>query len=418
MSDLAPLLEAFFTERLIGQREASRHTIAAYRDAFCLLLRFAQQRTGRAPHQLALEDLDAALIGAFLNHLETERGATVRTRNARLTAIRSLFRFAAYRHPEHAAVIQRVLAIPPKRTDKVLVTYLTEQEAAALLAAPDRSTRIGRRDHALLLLALETGLRVSELTGLTCQAVQLGTGAHVRCTGKGRKERITPLRREARAVLRAWLDERGGTAGDPLFPGPNGGQLSRDAVRRLVERHIAVATAACPSLGTKDVTPHTLRHTCAMNLLRHGVDAATIALWLGHEDVRTTYSVYLHADLALKEAAISTPTWRSRRPRSPRPRHRAPAQAGTGPPTRCSPSWKACEYAALTNTLPAAAQPLADLAPHIRARRIRSPGGLRVPGAVAGPGDGPAPPGAGVFDGAAVLAAPVRPPHGEHRAGR
>jgi integrase/recombinase XerD len=305
MSDLAPLLEAFFTERLIGQREASRHTIAAYRDAFCLLLRFAQQRTGRAPHQLALEDLDAGLIGAFLNHLETGRGVTVRTRNARLTAIRSLFRFAAYRHPEHAALIQRVLAIPPKRTDKVLVTYLTEQEAAALLAAPDRSTRIGRRDHALLLLALETGLRVSELTGLTREAVQLGTGAHVRCTGKGRKQRITPLRREARAVLRAWLDERGGTAGDPLFPGPKARQLSRDAVRRLVERHVAVATAACPSLGAKDVTPHTLRHTCAMNLLRHGVDAATIALWLGHEDVRTTYSVYLHADLTLKEAAIA-----------------------------------------------------------------------------------------------------------------
>ena len=305
MSALAPLLEAFFTERLIGQRQASQHTIAAYRDTFCLLLRFAKRRTGRPPHQLVLEDLDAGLIGAFLNHLETERGASIRTRNARLTAIRSLFHFAAYRHPEHAAAIQRVLAIPPKRTDRVLVTYLTEEEAAALLAAPDRSTRIGRRDHALLLLALETGLRVSELTGLTCGAVQLGTGAHVRCQGKGRKERITPLRREARAALRAWLGERGGTAGDPLFPGPKGGQLSRDAIRRLVERHIAAAAPTCPSLAAKDVTPHTLRHSCAMNLLRHGVDAATIALWLGHEDVRTTYSVYLHADLGLKEAAIA-----------------------------------------------------------------------------------------------------------------
>jgi site-specific recombinase XerD len=186
MTTLAPLLEAFFTERLIGQRHASRHTVAAYRDAFCLLLRFAQHRTGRSPHQLALEDLDAGLIGAFLNHLEVERGASVRTRNARLTAIRSLFNFAAYRHPEHAALIQRVLAIPPKRTTKVLVTYLTDDEAAALLDAPDRSSWIGRRDHALLLLAVETGLRVSELTGLTCGAVQLGTGAHVRCTGKGR----------------------------------------------------------------------------------------------------------------------------------------------------------------------------------------------------------------------------------------
>jgi integrase/recombinase XerD len=305
MSALAPLMEAFFTERLIGQRQASPHTVAAYRDTFCLMLRFTQSRTGHPPHQLTLEDLDAALIGAFLNHLESDRGVSVRTRNARLTAIRSLFNYASYRHPEHAHLIQRVLAIPPKRTDKVLVTYLTEEEADALLAAPDPSTWIGRRDHALLLLALETGLRASELTGLTRGAVQLGAGAHVRCHGKGRKERITPLRREARAVLRAWLDERRGSAEDPLFPGPNGGRLSRDAVRRLVERHVARAAPACPSLATKDVTPHTLRHSCAMNLLRHGVDTATIALILGHEDVRTTYGVYLHADLGLKEKALA-----------------------------------------------------------------------------------------------------------------
>jgi site-specific recombinase XerD len=320
MSTLAPLLETFFTERLIGQRQASRHTVAAYRDAFCLLLRFTQHRTGPAPHQLALEDLDAELIGAFLNHLETDRGASVRTRNARLTAIRSLFNFAAYRHPEHAELIQRVLAIPPKRTNKVLVTYLTDKEAAALLAAPDRSTRIGRRDHALLLVALETGLRVSELTGLTCETVQLGTGAHVRCTGKGRKERITPLRRETRTVLRAWLRERAGAAGDPLFPGPRSDHLSRDAIRRLVERHVATAALACPSLAAKTVTPHTLRHSCAMNLLRHGVDTATIALILGHEDVRTTYNVYLHADLALKEKAIAKTT----PPRTPPGRYRPP----------------------------------------------------------------------------------------------
>jgi site-specific recombinase XerD len=305
MSALAPLLEAFFTERLIGQRQASPHTVASYRDALCLLLRFAQARTGRAPHQLALENLDAGLVGAFLNYLEAERGASVRTRNARLTAIRSLFNFAAYRHPEHAALIQRVLAIPAKRTDRALVTYLTEEEGAAMLAAPDRAAWIGRRDHALLLVALETGLRVSELTGLTCGAVHLGTGAHVRCHGKGRKERITPLRREARAVLRAWLDERGGSADDPLFPGPKGGRLSRDAVRRLVERHLATAASVSPSLSAKKVTPHTLRHTCAMNLLRHGVDTATIALILGHEDIRTTYGVYLHADLSLKEKALA-----------------------------------------------------------------------------------------------------------------
>jgi site-specific recombinase XerD len=305
VSTLAPLLQAFFTERLIGQRDASPHTVTSYRDAICLLLRFAQQRTGKAPYQLDLVDLDAPLIGAFLNHLEAERGVAVRTRNARLTAIRSLFRFAAYRHPEHAATIQRVLAIPPKRTDRALVTYLTEQETAALLAAPTRATRIGRRDHTLLLLALETGLRVSELTALTCGAVHLGTGAHVRCHGKGRKERITPLRRQTRELLQAWVDERAGAPDDPLFAGPNGRALSRDAIRRLVDRHVATATQSCPSLAGKAVSPHTLRHSCAMNLRRNGVDAATIALWLGHEDVRTTYGVYMHADLAIKETALA-----------------------------------------------------------------------------------------------------------------
>jgi integrase/recombinase XerD len=305
MNTLAPLLQAFFTERLIGELAASPHTIASYRDAMCLLLRFAQQRTGKAPHQLDLADLDAPLIGAFLKHLEVERGVSVRTRNARLTAIRSLFGFAAYRHPEHAAVIQRVLAIPPKRTDRALVTFLTDVEMQALLAAPNRSTKLGRRDHTLLLLALETGLRVSELTALSCDAVHLGTGAHVRCHGKGRKDRITPLRRQTRPLLQAWLTERDGAPSDPLFPGPKGKQLSRDAVRRLVDRHVATAARICPPLASKDVSPHTLRHSCAMNLLRHGVDAATIALWLGHEDIRTTYGVYLHADLTLKEKALA-----------------------------------------------------------------------------------------------------------------
>jgi site-specific recombinase XerD len=260
MSTFAPLLQAFFTERLIGQRDASPHTVASYRDAMCQLLQFAQQRTGKAPYQLDLVDVDAPLIGAFLNHLEAERGVTVRTRNARLTAVRSLFRFAAYRHPEHAATIQRVLAIPPKRTDRALVTYLAEEEMAALLAAPDCATRIGRRDHTMLLLALETGLRVSELTALTCGAVHLGTGAHVRCHGKGRKERITPLRRQTKDVLQGWLGERAGAAVDPLFPGPSGRPLSRDAIRRLVERHVTTATQSCPSLANKTVSPHTLRH--------------------------------------------------------------------------------------------------------------------------------------------------------------
>jgi len=321
MNTLAPLLEAFFTERLIGQRQASPHTIAAYRDTLCLLLRFVQHQTGRAPHQLTLTDLDAPLIGAFLDHLESERGVSVRTRNARLTAIRSLFHFAAYRHPEHAALIGRVLAIPSKRTDKALVTFLTDEEMNALLASPDRSTRIGRRDHALLVLALQTGLRVSELTSLNRADIELGTGGHVRVTGKGRKERITPLRQDTRAVLRAWLTERAGTTGDPLFPGPTGTRLSRDAIRRLVERHVATAATVCASLKTKDVTPHVLRHSCAMNLLRHGVDTTTIALWFGHEDARTT-QIYLHADLGMKEQALA----RTAAPNTSPGRYRPPDQ--------------------------------------------------------------------------------------------
>jgi integrase/recombinase XerD len=304
MSSLAPLLEAFFTERLLAQRHASPHTIAAYRDTFCLLLRYAQRTTGTPPCELKLTDLDAGLIGAFLAYLEAERGASVRTRNARLTAVRSLFGFAAFRHPEHAGLIQRVLAIPPKRFDRALVTFLTEPEINTLLASPDRTTRIGRRDHALLVVAVQTGLRVSELTGLTCGDVELRTGAHLRCHGKGRKDRVTPLGTQTRAVLRTWLRERGGLPTDPLFPGPRGRPLSRDAVRRLLTRHVATAATACPSLATKRISPHVLRQSCAMQLLRAGVDTSVIALWLGHEDVRTT-QIYLHADLGLKERALA-----------------------------------------------------------------------------------------------------------------
>ena len=320
MNDLAPLLEAFFTERLIGQRQASPNTVASYRDAIRLLVCFARERTGKAPERLGLADLDAPLIGAFLQHVEVDRGGSIRTRNSRLTAIRSLFHFAAYRHPEHSALIQRVLAIPPKRTDRVLVTYLTEPEMAALLAAPDRSCWIGRRDHALLLVALETGLRVSELTGLVWADVELGTGAHLRCHGKGRKERITPLRKEARALLRLWRTEQGGGPSDIVFPGPKGARLSRDAIRRVVERHVAASALSCPSLSNKTVTPHTTRHSFAMNLQHHGVDPATIALLLGHEDVRTTYGVYLHADLSLKERALA----RTAPPKTGQGRYRPP----------------------------------------------------------------------------------------------
>jgi len=304
MTQLAPTLEAYFTLRLIGQRQASPHTVASYRDAFKLLLAFAAQQTGRPPSRLQLEDLDAKLIGAFLDHLETERGNAVRTRNARLAALHSMFRFAALRHPEHAALIARVLAIPPKRTERAIVQFLSEDEIDALLASPDRSRWIGRRDHALLLVAIETGLRVSELVGLRRQDVVLGSGAHVRCFGKGRKERVTPLTAPTVAVLRAWLHERQGEPSQPLFPASRGGPLSRDAVERLLAKHCATAAQACPALLGKKPAPHVLRHSCAVQLRRAGVDQATLALWLGHESVRTT-DIYNHADLSIKEQALA-----------------------------------------------------------------------------------------------------------------
>ena len=304
MSTLAPTLPAFFTERLLTQRRASPNTVASYRDTFRLLLGFAQRRTGKTPSKLLLEDLDAVLIGAFLQHLETDRHNCVRTRNTRLAAVHSLFNYAALRHPEHAALIQRVLAIPAKRTDRELVSFLTHAEVDALLAAPDRDTWIGRRDHALLVLAVQTGLRVTELTSLLCQDVDLRPGAHVRCHGKGRKERITPLTAHACGVLLVWLAERRGQPSDPLFPSRRRGPLSRDAVALLVAKHAAAATQRCPSLGGKTVSPHVLRHTCAMSLLAVGVDTSVIALWLGHEGVETT-QIYLHADLAIKERALA-----------------------------------------------------------------------------------------------------------------
>ena len=300
MSALAPTLEAFFTERLITQRRASPHTIAAYRDAVCLLLGFVEQQTGKAPATLKFEDLDASMIGRFLDHLERERANSVRTRNARLSAIHSLYRFAILRHPEHAELMGRVLAIPPKRFERVIVTFLTDDEVKAMLAAPDRKTFLGRRDHALLLLAIQTGLRVSELTRLTCRDIAIGTGAHVRCLGKGRKHRATPLTSTTAAVIGAWLKERAGAPTDPLFPTRHGTALSRWGVSLLVSRHAYTAARRCPSLATKKVSPHVLRHTAAMRLLHAGVDTSVIALWLGHESVETT-QMYVHADLTLKE---------------------------------------------------------------------------------------------------------------------
>jgi integrase/recombinase XerD len=304
MSALAPTLQAFFTQRLTSQLHASANTVAAYRDAWRLLLRHAQDRAGKQPCQLDLADLDAPFVAGFLDHLQQDRGNSVRTRNARLAAIRSFFRYAALCHPEHADLISRVLAIPAKRAQRNELCYLSQPEADAVLAAPDRDTWTGRRDHALLDAAIDTGLRVSELAGLRNRDVELGTGAHLNCLGKGRKRRRTPLRKQTAAVLAVWMQERGGGPGDPLFPTRRGTQLSRGAVGRLVARHAATATSRCPSLRAKRITPHVLRHSCAMSLLAQGVDTAVIALWLGHERVETT-QIYVHADMSIKERALA-----------------------------------------------------------------------------------------------------------------
>jgi len=304
MSRLAPTMKAFFTDRLIRERNSSPNTIAAYRDTMRLLLRFASEQLKVEPSRLEIGDLDAPLIGRFLDHLEQERGCSPRTRNQRLTSIRGLYRYAARRHPEHAAVIERVLAIPPKRHGKTLITFLTSEETDALIDAVDVSTWTGRRDRAMLMLAAQTGLRASELVGLTIADVHLGTGAHVNCIGKGRKQRITPLTTTTTRMLRAWLSERGGHLGEPLFPTSQGRPLSRDALEQRLAKHAAAATEVCSSIRGKKVTPHVLRHTAAMRLLKAGIDTTVIALWLGHEQVETT-QVYVHADLAIKEQAFA-----------------------------------------------------------------------------------------------------------------
>jgi len=302
---VAGLLEAFFTQRLLQQRNASTHTIAAYRDAFRLLLAFAQHRLRKPPSELLLSELDATFVSAFLQRLEKTRNNSVRTRNARLAAIHSFFRFVALQEPACSAICQRVLAIPMKRFERKLITSLSRPEQEALLAAPDRATWLGRRDHALLVVVLQTGLRVSELRELRCEDVILGTsGAHVRCRGKGRKERSTPLTRSTTSVLRAWLAERTGLPSDPVFPSRRGSLLSRDAVERLVSKYAEAAAAVCPSLSDKRITPHVLRHTTAVGLLRAGNDRAVIALWLGHESIETT-QMYLDADLTMKERALA-----------------------------------------------------------------------------------------------------------------
>jgi integrase/recombinase XerD len=298
------LLESFFTKRLIAQRRASPHTIVSYRDTFHVLLQFTHRQLGKAASQITLEDLNAPLIGAFLDDLEGSRHNGVRSRNLRMTVIRSFFRYAAIEAPQYAGLIQRVLAIPNKRQERRLVGFLTRPEIDALLAAPNRNTWLGRRDHALLLLAIQTGLRLSEMTGLRQQDVVLGKGAHVRCDGKGRKERCTPLTKSTVTVLSEWIREQGQASTLILFPNSRSGRLSADAVQYLVTKYKAVARQTCSTLNNKRVTPHVLRHTAAMELLQAGVDRAVIALWLGHESVETT-QIYLDADLAMKELALS-----------------------------------------------------------------------------------------------------------------
>lgn len=298
------LVQRFFTDRLSAQMEASPHTIASYRDTFRLLLRFAADKTGRSPVRLTMDNLDANMIGMFLDAIESSRKNTARTRNTRLAAIRSFFRFVALHEPAYLFHSQKILAMPSKRYVKRNIAFLDTQEMHALLNAPDRSTWIGRRDHAILTVALQTGLRASELVHICCQDIVLGTGAHVRCEGKGRKMRATPLIRETTIILNNWLKERRGAAHDPLFPTMRGDQMSRDALEHLVKRHILTASKTCASLIGKRVSPHVLRHSTAMDLLHHGIDQTVIALWLGHESVETTQA-YIHADMKLKEKALA-----------------------------------------------------------------------------------------------------------------
>ena len=306
-ASLAPLLERFFTQRLMQQRQASPHTISSYRDTFRQFLTFVQQRLHTPPSRLSFEAIEAPLIVAFLDDLEQQHGVSVRSRNLRLTALHSFFRYAAFEAPAHSAQIQRVLAIPSKRFTRTLVQFLTRAEVEALLAAPDQRTWSGRRDHTFFLVAVQTGLRVSEMTGLTREDLVLGTGAHVRVIGKGRKERCTPLARSTLAVVKAWLREPPRSGSPVLFPSATGARLSVHGVQYLLNKHRLTAATVCPSLTHKRVTVHRLRHTMAMDLLQAGVDRAVIALWLGHESVETT-QIYLEATLAMKEQALAKAT--------------------------------------------------------------------------------------------------------------
>lgn len=298
------LVQGFFTDRLYRQRQASPHTIASYRDTFRLLLHFASNRLRTAPSDLTLEQTDTGFIGDFLDHIETERGNSARTRNTRLAALRSFFRYVSLHDPGHADLCRQVLAMPSKRYERRPIAFLTTPEIDEFIRAPNQSTWVGRRDRVLLMLAVQTGLRVSELVGLRCKDLRLGTGAHVVCNGKGRKQRCTPLRRDVAAMVEAWIRERYDQPEGPLFPTIRGTALSRDAVERLVNKYAEAASERCPSLKQKNVTAHVLRHTAAMQLLQSGVDRTVIALWLGHESPETT-QIYFHADMSMKEQALA-----------------------------------------------------------------------------------------------------------------
>ena len=315
---LPALIQQFFTDRLCTQMDASPNTIASYRDTFRLLLQFASEQTGREPTKLTVDDLDCNMVGDFLIYVETQRRNSARTRNTRLAAIRSFFRFVAMTEPAYMHHCQKILAMPGKRYARLTVEFLDRAEMDALLAAPNLSTWVGRRDHAVLMVALQTGLRSSEIINLRHCDIIIGTGAHIRCEGKGRKQRCTPLRKETIKVLEAWLKEQDGADSDPLFPTNRGTRMSRDALEGIVRRHTLSASQLCPSLAGKRVSPHVLRHSLAMELLHHGVDQTVIALWLGHESVETT-QIYMHADLRLKEKALARVTAPASKPGRYRP---------------------------------------------------------------------------------------------------
>lgn len=303
--DFPALLQEFFCQRLIGQRNVTARTVAAYRDSFRLLLRYAESRLRRSPVAITLDDLDAPLILGFLDHLEQERGNCVRSRNLRLVAIRSFLRYAAHRDPTALPTIQRVLAIPMKRFDRPLLGFLSREEMEAILKAPDRTTWSGQRDHVMLTMFYNTGARVSEVITLRVGDLDLDHGASVRIHGKGRKQRSTPLWPSTAKLLREWLRRVGPDPEAPLFPNRHGRPLSRSGVEQRLKVAVTIAEESCPSLRNRRISPHSVRHTTAMHLLQSGVDLTVIALWLGHESPATTHQ-YIEADLAMKERALQS----------------------------------------------------------------------------------------------------------------